>query len=457
MAIYRQDGAEQPFIPMGIFKLRLPFIHYNFEFPEIMQGLILVAVALGSIPVHQEILGVPFEVALIMVAINGLLYILHPSLGDPVFPGWITPAIPLVLVYCGTFAAGPDRIHAVIALQLSMAALFLFLGITGLANKIVSFVPTSMRAGIILGAGIAAVISVIKPVGGRMIGQEITILSGALICFLVMFSWRFMVAKDKNAFLKQIAKYGMLPGMLVALFIGPIIGEIPMPKVQMGFIDFSLFGTLLNKYTVFGIGFPGIKYFISALPLVVAVYIIAFGDFVLAEVVVKEADLIRTDEKIEFNPNRSNLISGFRNLIMGLIAPYGPMCGPLWAGGTIAIAERYKHGRKAMDSIYGGAASFVIAMFIAGFFMPIISILKPVLPAALSLTLLVQGFACAYIAMDMVKTKEERGVAGIMAIFLAVSTAAWGLAVGIVLHFLIGVNKGTVVANTKSVAKAEEA
>ncbi|MFZ5754580.1 MAG: solute carrier family 23 protein [Bacillota bacterium] len=441
MAIYREHGKEQPYIPMGLFKVRFPFIHYKWEWPEALQGLILVAVALGSIPVHQEILGVPFEVALVMVALNGLLYILHPTFGDPVFPGWITPAIPLVLAWCKGYTAGPDRIQAIIALQLSMAFVFFFLGFTGLAKKIVSFVPVSMRAGIILGAGLAATISVIQP-KGRMTGQEVTILTGALICFLVLFSWRFAVAKEKNAFLAQLSKYGMLPGIIVAAIVGPIIGEIPIPKIQMGIIDLSLFGELVSKYTIFAVGFPGIKYFIDAIPLVIAAYIIAFGDFVLAEVVTKEADAVRDDEIIEFNPNRSNIISGFRNLVMGLFAPYGPLCGPLWAGGTIAIAERYKHGRKAMDSIWGGAGSFTIAMFIAGFFLPIISLVKPVLPAALSLTLLVQGFACCYIAMDMVKTKEERGVAGIMALFLATKTAAWGLAVGIILHLVIGVNDG---------------
>ena len=135
MAINREYGTEQPYIPLGIFKLRLPFIHYKWEWPEAIQGAILVAVALGSIPIHQELLGVPFEVALVMVALNGLLYMLHPTFGDPVFPGWITPAIPLVLAWGKGYAAGPDRIHAIIALQLSMAILFLFLGITGLAKN----------------------------------------------------------------------------------------------------------------------------------------------------------------------------------------------------------------------------------------------------------------------------------------------------------------------------------
>ena len=46
---------------------------------------------------------------------------------------------------------------------------------------------------------------------------------------------------------------------------------------------------------------------------------------------IREADEIRTDEKIDFNANRSNVISGVRNIIQALIIPYVPLCGPLWA------------------------------------------------------------------------------------------------------------------------------
>lgn len=438
MAIKREHGKEQPYVSLGLFKLRLPFVHYRWEWPEAIQGMLLVAVPMGAIPVVQDTLGVSFELALTMMILNGLLYILHPTFGDPLFPGWITPAIPLVLGYAVGFAEGVDRIHAIIALQLSMAIIFTLMGITGWANKIVSKVPVSLRGGIILGAGIAAVHSVIAP-GGRMDGMEITILAGAVICYLILFSWRFQVAKDKNSFLAQLAKYGMLPGFIVALVIGPLFGEIPAPQIEMGFASLR-FGEVISGYTVFGApGFPPLEYFLKAIPLVFAAYIIAFGDFVLAEVVTKDADEVRGDEVIDFNANRSNVISGIRNLIMGLFAPYAPLNGPLWAGGTIAAVERYKHGRKSMDSIFGGINSYVIAMAVAAFFTPIVSLVRPVLPAGLSLTLIVQGFACAYIAMDMLKTKEERGIAGIMAIFLAFRGASWGLAVGVILHLMIGV------------------
>ena len=439
MAMVREHGKEQPYIPLGIFKLRIPFIHFRWEWPEAIQGIFLVSVPMGAIAVHQEMLGVPFELATLMVALNGLLYILHPMFGDPVFPGWITPAIPLVTAWGATYPAGPARIQAIIALQLIMAVIFLFMGITGLAKKIMSYVPVSMQSGIILGAGISAMISVVDPKTGRMVGKEVSIIIGTLICYLIMNSWKFFVAKDKNAFLKALSKYGMLPGMIVAFIIGIIVKEVPVPQIQSGFIPFYRFGELISGYTIFAVGMPPVSTWLDAIPTAIAAYIIAFGDFVLAEVVTKDAENYRDDEIIDFNGNRSNIISGVRNLILGLVSPYAPLSGPLWSGGTIAIAERYKQGRKGMDSIFGGDASYILAMWVGSLFMPILTLFQPILPLGLSLTLTVQGFACMYIAMEMVQSKEERGVAGVMGLVLASRGATWGLAAGIILHLIVGV------------------
>jgi len=450
----REFGTEHPYVKLGIFKLRFPFVHYRWEWPEAIQGVILTAVCLGAIAALQATLAVPFELATAMVALNTILYILHPTFGDPVFPGWITPAIPLVLAYAGGYEEGIDRIHSIISLQIMMAILFTFMGITGLADKIVSFVPVSMRSGIIFGAGLAAIMSRMAP-GGVFDAQPVTMTVGILICYVVMFSYRFLSKKDSNGFVRFISKYGMLPGLVIAGIVGIAIGELPVPVIEMGITPIWRLKEVAEQYTIFGIpGFPPISFFIKAIPTMIAAYIIAFGDFVLAEVVTKDAEGVRPDEIIDFNPNRSNLISGFRNIIMGLFSPYAPLCGPLWAGGTIATSERYKHGREQMDTIFSGLGSFTIAMTIGIFITPLISILKPVLPLALALTMIVQGFACGYIAMEMVYTKEERGVSAVMGIILAMKGAAWGLAVGIILHLLIGVN---VEARTKAEERAAAA
>ena len=103
---------ETPYIALGPFKVRLPFIHYKFELPDYLQGLLMCAVDLAAIPLMTEFLGMPFEMALAVVMLNGLLYLAHHLLGDPVVPGWITPAVPLLMAYCAQFPVGPERVHA---------------------------------------------------------------------------------------------------------------------------------------------------------------------------------------------------------------------------------------------------------------------------------------------------------------------------------------------------------
>ncbi|NLC51772.1 MAG: hypothetical protein GX764_05645, partial [Firmicutes bacterium] len=136
MALQRVEGREQPYWALGIFKIRIPLIHYRWEWAEALQALIMCATCLGAIPILTEVLGVPFEVALTMVIINSILYNLHSFFGDPVVPGWITPAIPLTTAYLTQYQMGPERIKALIALQLLVGVFFLVMGFTGLAKRV---------------------------------------------------------------------------------------------------------------------------------------------------------------------------------------------------------------------------------------------------------------------------------------------------------------------------------
>ena len=156
----RVDGEESPYTPLGPFKLRLPFYHYRFELPDYLQGLLMCAVDLAAIPLMMQLLGMPFEAALAIVILNGLLYLLHHLLGDPVIPGWITPAIPLLMAYVSTFPEGVDRVHALIAFQMMLGVLALGLGVTGMASKVVRLIPSAIKAGVIMGAGLAAIVVV---------------------------------------------------------------------------------------------------------------------------------------------------------------------------------------------------------------------------------------------------------------------------------------------------------
>ena len=73
MSMQRPHGAEQPYWPAGPFKIRLPFIHYRWEYPEMIQGLIMFVVGLAMIPLLQKYLGMPYEAALAFCVIAPLL------------------------------------------------------------------------------------------------------------------------------------------------------------------------------------------------------------------------------------------------------------------------------------------------------------------------------------------------------------------------------------------------
>nr|WP_263327228.1 DUF3360 domain-containing protein [Neobacillus sp. Marseille-Q6967] len=291
----RKDGQESPYIPTGPFKLRLPFIHYKFEWPDYVQGLLMCAVDLSAIPLMTELLGMPFEVALAVVILNGLLYLTHHLLGDPVVPGWITPAIPLIMAYVSTFAEGPERVHALISFQLTLGLFSILLGVTGLAKKVVNLVPPALKSGIIMGAGFAAVISVFQA-GGRFETFPWTISIAIGIAFYLIFSKHFQELKTRNSFWSLIGKLGIFPIIILAVIIAPFFGEAPWPKIEWGFSSPD-FATLWSEYTVFGIGFPPLMMFVAGLPTVLATYIVLFGDVLQSKAIVDEACDVRTDEK----------------------------------------------------------------------------------------------------------------------------------------------------------------
>ncbi|MCA0986999.1 DUF3360 domain-containing protein [Guptibacillus algicola] len=431
----RKDGEESPYIPMGPFKLRLPFIHYKFEWPDYVQGLLMCAVDLAAIPLMIELLGMPFEVALAVVLLNGLLYLTHHLLGDPVVPGWITPAIPLIMAYVSTFPEGAERVHALVAFQLTLGLFSILLGSTGLARKVVAFVPPAIKSGIILGAGFAAVISVFE-VGGRFESFPWTISIAVGIAFYIIFSKHFNRLKNQSSIWGLIGKLGIFPIIILAVIIGPLFGEAPWPTIEWGLINPD-FGTLWSEYTVFGLGFPPLMLFVTAIPTVLAAYIVLFGDVLQSKALVEEAEDYRRDEKIDYNPNRAHMIFGGRNTIMSILGPDVTMAGPLWAAMQVVVIERFKEGKKAMNSIFGGSGSFRWGTNTGLLLLPIVSLVQPILGIALALTLLIQGYVSVKVGILESRSNRDLGIAGIIGAVLATKGAAWAFAVGILLTFLI--------------------
>jgi len=442
----RKDGTELPYIPLGIFKLRIPFVHWGWEMTEMFQAMVMFVTGIGAIALLQDTFGMSFEVALTIVAFHELTYCLHQVMGDPIIPGWITPAIPLTLAFLGGFHIGPERVQALIALQLLVGLLFLILGITGLAKKLLDVVPVSLQAGIILGAGIAATIGkyCFSPTGTGFNKYPISITIGGLIALYLLFSKVFSdkvrhgQTLDKSNIWVKVANYGMVPGLVVGIIAGWISGEIPLPVFKEGFIFIPEITKVFETQSIFGVGIPPMATFIAAIPMAIVAYIIAFGDTVIGTTCIENAnEEFRPDEIVDRNPNRLSLLCAGRNFIEGTLACTPTLAGPLWAAMTVAVTERYKLGRQAMDSIFGGSGSFNIMKFLSCLILPLVFIFKPALPVALSLTLLIQAFACGYIAMELVKNNTQRGLAAVIGAILAVGGPAMGLAIGIVLCLVL--------------------
>jgi hypothetical protein len=225
MASKREFGAEQP-SSAGVLKLRLPFVHYRLEYQDFIQGAILSCVPLGITAAMTSVLGIPLEIAVLMVVINNFLYLLHTSFGDPSVAGWITAGIPLYIAYLTGYAEGPERIQALIALQILVGLIFLVMGVTGIAKTVISKFPISMRAGILLGAGFASLMRIFDP-GQPFISQmPIAFLTASFFSFFVLFSIRALAYRARYGWFAWIAGFGIAPGFVIGYIVGLMTGEI---------------------------------------------------------------------------------------------------------------------------------------------------------------------------------------------------------------------------------------
>ena len=145
---------ELPYIPFGPFQIRFPFIHYKIESVEFIQGLILGVTALAAVPYLEQYLGLPY---------------------------------PLTIVFLEGFPMGKERIQAMIALQMLVGLVFIFMGITKLADKFVHAVPNSVKGGILLAAPVTVMAGQLGE-GGNMHKYPLAIVAGVGLLILISFS-----------------------------------------------------------------------------------------------------------------------------------------------------------------------------------------------------------------------------------------------------------------------------
>ena len=431
---------ELPGWHWGPFTFRLPFYHTRLYWPELIQGIfIAAATGLSLIPLMTMFFGLTFEEAVAASMIHSILISSAIIVfGEPYAPGWLTPALPLVLAFA--IGAGDDptlRLQAMTALSLDFALVLFVLGITGLGKKFVIWLPDTLKAGIILGAALAALKRVFIDDAERfLLQQPIATTLACAVCLIFAFSLPMQKLKEKYRWIALIAALGLLPGFLIAGIVGPMVGEVSY-DIQWGFLIPPV-GDMWAKMSPFAIGFPSLGMMIQAMPLAIITYIILFGDLVTGNEVILEAQPKREDDHIDINPTRSHISMAIRNALMGISAPFFPTQGAMWTGVHVIIVQRWKQGKEAMDSLHSGLVSYygmgIPALF---FILPLVTGLQPLLGIALSLTLVLTGFACAYIAMAIPTTNASRGAVLMIGAGLAFFEPWVGLLFGVATTILL--------------------
>lgn len=192
-----------------------------------------------------------------------------------------------------------------------------------------------------------------------------------------------------------------------------------------------------QNFSIVGIG-VNMSILVQTIPMAIMCYVIAFGDIVGGTAFMEDTKRYRQDEYIDVDPDRTNICCGIRNLIEAFFSPTCTMSGPLWSAMTVSVAERYKTGKENMYSIFGGSCTFNTTKWICQLIVPLMCLIKPILPLAMAQTLIIQAFGSFYVGINMCRTNVERGCAGITAGAIATcANPSYGLFVGIALAIFI--------------------
>mgnify|MGYP006076011043 FL=1 len=434
----------------GPFTLRIPFIHLKFRSGEFFQGMVISgATAFAAVPIAMG-LGLTFEEGVALSFIAGTLIGAGPIFfGEPMAPGWVTPAVPIVIA---AFAAkgqfngvyDPEVFQFMAAMCIEFTLLLFVMGITGWGKKLIEIIPNGLKAGIILGAALAAFYQVFVTDFDKLMIQPVSMIVAISLCVITTFSEPFKKLALHNKFFKVVGSLGLLPGFVLAAIVAFLLNEVTF-NIEWGFRIPDVV-SLFNRTSPLAIGFPSIDMYLEAIPLVIIGYTLLFGDLITGTEVLNDAQTHRPDEPLDINLDRSHLSVAVRNFLGLLINPFFPTQGALWTGVHVVIAERWKKGPKEMPSIFDGLGSYYLMgipfLYVT---LPFITLMKPLMQMALTLTLILTGFACAYVAMAIPKKNSEMASALLIAVFITFFSAWVGLLMGILLSiFVVGTDKDKV-------------
>ncbi len=433
----REYGGIQPCWKVGLFRIRLPFIHFKISPPEVVTGLMNACTSYGALAVLITTLGLDPAVAWALVVFETMMYTLNWLLGEPSICGWITPAMAIIVVFLESLDPGVARLQMLTAIQLELGILFIILGATGLSKKLNTMVPPAIKAGIVMGAGVNAVAVRLKT-GGAIDTVTVGCLCGLVVVFMLMFSKRVRKYMDTNKFVAILGNYSFLWAVIALLIAGGVAGEFNF-QWSGEIIKVPDFMGLFAVVSPLFIGFasdPGV--WIAALPYAIVAWVIAYGDFVTVQQLGLQA--ARDDEYIEFDPNRTNVICGIRNVILSLFAPDPALAGPLSAPYCVATYARYKQsGRQGMDSIYDGSGTNLLFTVLGSFVYPLYEASLAASEHPRSCTAH-PGWLCSQIAFGLVRDDLDKGMTGMIAGFIVARGGGVGFLAAIVLYLLISDN-----------------
>lgn len=434
----RVQGQEQPHIPAGMFRIRVPFVHYRLSVPDALIGLFVSFIYFIPVSLYQSLFDLPLEQAWALIHFSLWLLLLHNHFGDYAMGGWITASLPLVMAYLGDLPAGPERIHGLMAIHFWLAVFMLGLGITGFAKKAVEYMPQTLKAGILLGAGMAGFWTLLSPLSTAnqtVQNYPIGIGVAGILAITLIWSYPLLIKRKTSPLLNRIAMFGLPLGFALGGILGTIAGEIPPPEIESMIVpaDWSVIAT----FSVFGVGFPPASILFGVLPLSLLIYVIAYGDFVFIETMVVANNKRRPDEKVNINSSRAHIIVGIRNVAHMIFGPHPILAGPAFTAYSAIHIIRWGQGKDQVDSIFDATGSSTLFLILGSYVGLIAFGAAQMTGIALGLALVMQGFVCSYVGMKMVKYTQQAGIALLMGMIIATRGAAWGLGIGILLYFLM--------------------
>ncbi len=435
----RSKGDVQPGLRWGPFTMRVPLVHLRWSLTDVLQGFAVAgATGLALVPYFMALLGLSFEEAVVMAMFHSTLISFSWMLfGDPYAPGWLTPAIPFVVAfitspaYLGEHTA---QFQAMTALSINFAVILMVLGLSGLGEKLIKSVPNVFKGGIILGAAIAAFLRVTKEGDAANVFESAPIAGtlGVVVCLLFAFSKPLQGLAARNKGLSSLIGLGLLPGFIIAGTVGYFTGEFEY-NIRWEILDIGAgAASLWAKASPFMIGWPPLDTFIAAFPLALITYILFFGDVVTGNEMIHQAQAERSDEKLEINSSRAHMATSIRNAVMGVVAPFFSTQGVLWTGIQVILLKRWAQNKDEKSSIFDSIGSFYLfGLPILYILLPLVTLLQPLLPVALAVTLILTAFACATLALSLVNDATERGAMVITAMAFSLFEPWAGLLIGI--------------------------